>query len=59
MVELVCFRTPDMDGNYFSATDYTMLYQLAPNIQNAFEELDKALGEAREQIRDRLEKCRP
>jgi hypothetical protein len=36
------FSQPDIDGYYFTETEYAMLYGLAPNIQNAFEELDKA-----------------
>lgn len=54
LVELVCFRTPDIEGDYFSAADYTMLYQLAPNIQNAFEVLDDMLRDARDEIKQKL-----
>ena len=47
LVKLVYFSDPDIDGNYFSEADYAMLYGLAPNIQYAFEELNKAVAEGR------------
>jgi hypothetical protein len=56
LVKLICFGDPDIDGNYFGEADYAMLYQLAPNIQNAFEELDTAVAEARKAIKERIEK---
>jgi hypothetical protein len=56
LIELVCFKSPDMDGNYFSSADYSALYGLAPNIQNAFDLLDKRLMDARDLIRSRLKK---
>jgi hypothetical protein len=56
IIKLVCFSDPNIEGNFFSEAEYAALYQLAPNIQNAFEELDKALGNARDAIKDRLEK---
>jgi hypothetical protein len=55
LVKLVCFAEPDIDGNFFGEADYAMLYQLGPNIQNAFEELDKAVAEARQTITKRFE----
>lgn len=57
LVKLVCFCEPDMDGNYFREPDYAMLYGLGPNIQNAFEELDKAVAEARDAIKARIKKA--
>jgi hypothetical protein len=36
--------SPDIDGGYFSEAEYAMQYRLAPKIQNAFEELDTAVG---------------
>lgn len=54
LIKIVCFSEPDIDGNFFSEAEYSALYGLGPNIQNAFEELDKALGEAREAIKTRL-----
>jgi hypothetical protein len=56
LVKLVCFGDADIDGGYFSEGEYAMLYRLAPKIQNAFEELDKAVGEARDVIKQRMEK---
>ncbi len=55
-VELVCFTQPDMDGTYFKEADYRTIYAFAPNIQNAFDVLDKALADARDVIKARIEK---
>ncbi|WP_263353367.1 hypothetical protein [Acidicapsa acidisoli] len=55
-VELVCFTQPDIDGTYFEEVDYRAIYAFGPNIQAAFETLDKALGEARDEIKARLTK---
>jgi hypothetical protein len=55
-IEIICFCQPDIDGAYFSEADYHAIYPFAPNIQNAFEVLDKALSDAREEIKTRLEK---
>jgi hypothetical protein len=49
-IEVVCFTQPDIDGSYFSEREYRAIYRFAPSIQAAFETLDKALGEARDQI---------
>jgi len=57
LVKLICFSNPDIDGGFFTEAEYAMLYQLGPNIQNAFEELDKAVAEARDAIRDRLKRA--
>jgi len=54
LVKLVCFGEPDIDGNYLGEADYGALYGLAPNIQNAFEELDKAVSDARDIIKSRM-----
>jgi hypothetical protein len=43
-----------VDGNHFSEPESSGLYGLAPNIQYAFEGLDKAAAEAREVIRNRF-----
>jgi hypothetical protein len=43
-----------MDGDYFSEAEYSAFFGIAPSIQNAFEELDKAVAEAREMIKERL-----
>jgi hypothetical protein len=55
-VKLVCFCEPDIDGQYFSEADYAMLYRFGPNIQSAFEDLDKAVAEVRKIIKERIEK---
>jgi hypothetical protein len=55
-IEIVCFCQPDMDGAYFSEADYRAIYPLAPNIQNAFDVLDRALSDARDEIKARLQK---
>jgi hypothetical protein len=57
LVRLICFRDSDIDGGYFNEADYSMLYGLGPNIQNAFEQLDKAVAEARDLIKARMEKA--
>jgi hypothetical protein len=44
-------------AKYFSEADYAMIYRLAPNVQNAFEELDKSVAEARKVIRERLQRA--
>jgi hypothetical protein len=51
-----CFDQPEMYGTYFSDADYRAIYPFAPNIQNAFDLLDKARSEARKEIGDRLSK---
>jgi hypothetical protein len=38
------------------AQDYRGLFAIAPNVQYAFEELDKAVAEARELIKKRFPK---
>jgi hypothetical protein len=48
-----------MDGAYFSEADYRAIYPFAPNIQNAFDVLDKALSNARDEIKSRLGELRP
>ncbi len=54
LIKLVCFADPDIDGAFYTEAEYSALYKLAPNIQNTFEELDKALGEGQEEIKARL-----
>jgi len=54
LVSLVCFCEPDIDGNFLGEADYSALYGLGPRIQYAFEELDKAVSEAREAILVRI-----
>ena len=56
LVKLVCFAEPDIEGNFFSEADYSMLYGLAMKIQNAFEELDKAVAETRTEIKRKIKK---
>jgi hypothetical protein len=56
LVRIICFAEADIDGNYFAEADYSALYRLAPNIQNALDELDKAVGEARKAIKERMKK---
>jgi len=58
LVKLLCFSQADVNGNYFSEADYAALYRLAAKLQYAFEELDKAVAEARAAIKDRIEKER-
>ena len=53
----MCFGQQDIDGDYLSEAEYATLYRLAPNIQNAFEELDKAVAEAREEIKEHIRKA--
>jgi hypothetical protein len=55
-IDIVCFTQPNIDGTYFTERDYSAIYPFAPNIQHAFDELDKALAEARDQIKARIEK---
>ena len=57
LVKLVCFSEPDIDGNFFNEHEYVMLFRLGPNIQNAFEELDKTVVEARREIKERIKKA--
>ena len=59
LIRLVCFAEPNIDGKYFSEADYSALYGLAPKIQYAFEELDKAVAEARDMIRERIDRSPP
>jgi hypothetical protein len=54
LVKLICFAQPRPDGEYFSELDYQYLYGIAPNIQSAFEALNKAVMEAREDIKARI-----
>jgi hypothetical protein len=56
-VKLLCFSEPDIGGNFFNEAGVRDAIQVGPNIQNAFEELDRNLNEARESIRARLEKA--
>ncbi len=55
LIELICFAEPKPDGEYFSEVDYQMIFRIAPNIQAAFEALDKAFMEARDAIKIRIE----
>lgn len=57
LVELVCFTQPDSSGVYFNEMAYRYLYALAPNIQMAFEALEKSLGEAKAALKRRLEEA--
>lgn len=55
LINIVCFAEPNLDGRYYSEGDYGMLYRLAPNIQAAFEVIDKIIYECREAIKKRIE----
>ena len=55
LIELVCFMQPDPRGEYLNEAEYGALYGIAPNIQSALEALEKALGEARDVIKARIE----
>lgn len=50
----VAHNTASLLSPFRSTSVVVMVYRLAPNIQNAFEELDKAVAEARENIKERL-----
>jgi len=54
LIKLVCFAEPKPTGEYFSEADYAFMYGIAPNIQSAFEALDKAVMEARDDIKRRI-----
>jgi hypothetical protein len=55
LISIVCFIEPDIDGEYFSEMDYRALYQMAPNIQSAFEAADAAFADARTELRRKLD----
>lgn len=57
LIKLICFAEPNIEGEYFNEMEYRGMYALAPNIQNAFEALDDALGKAREAIKDRISRA--
>jgi hypothetical protein len=56
-IEIICFAKPDIDGKYLDEADYRAIYAFAPNIQHAFEELNKAIAEAREDIKERIKRA--
>ena len=55
LISIICFAEPDIDGCYLSEADYCTLYQLAPNIQYAFEIADEAFSAARKRLREKLD----
>jgi hypothetical protein len=56
LIALLCFAQPKPDGEYFTEADYRFLYGIASNIQSAFEALDRAVMEARKEIKAKLKK---
>jgi hypothetical protein len=59
-IELVCFTGPDMDGNYFTDVEHSARPTGWHRVSRVrFEELGKAFGEAREQIRKRIKRITP
>jgi len=48
-------RCDGIDGGYYSQAEYGYLYQLAPNIQRAFETADDTFAEARKQLKRKIE----
>lgn len=57
LIKLVCFAEPKPDGEYFTEADCRYLYSIAPNLQGAFEALNKAMVEAREEIKNKIKKA--
>jgi hypothetical protein len=53
-IEIVRFWQQNIDGAYFSEADYLAIYPFSPTMQSAFDVLDKALSDARDEIGDRL-----
>ena len=58
LISIVCFTEPNINGEYLKERDYSFLYQLAPNIQKAFETVDDALMMAREELKGKIENLR-
>jgi hypothetical protein len=56
LISTICFAEPNINGEYFSEADYGALYRLAPNIQHAFETVDKAVADAREELKRKIDK---
>ena len=56
LIKLIYFSEPKPDGEYFTEVDYQYLYRMAPNIQSAFEALNKAVVEARKEIKERIKR---
>src|ERR1017187_2599794 len=54
LISLVCFTEPDINGEYFSERENGFLYELAPNIQRAFEASDDAFIAARDEVKSRI-----
>jgi hypothetical protein len=55
LISIVCFAEPDIDGKYLSEGEYACLYQLAPNIQHAFEAADLVFSEVRKELQRKIE----
>jgi hypothetical protein len=59
LISIVCFMEPDVNGQYLHEREYGFLYQLAPNIQHAFEAADTAFIEARQNLKGKLDQPGP
>jgi len=55
LITLVCFTDADINGAYFTEREYGFLFQLAPNIQMAFEVASDAFATARKELQRKLE----
>jgi hypothetical protein len=54
LISIICFSDPDINGGYFNEREYGALYQLAPNIQKAFEAADEAFSIARQGLERKI-----
>ena len=50
-------QRPKRKGEFFGEADCRYLYSIAPNLQGAFEALNKAMVEAREEIKNKIKKA--
>lgn len=55
LISIVCFSEANIDGGYLSEREYGFLFQMAPNIQHAFEAVDTAISEERDILKRKLE----
>jgi hypothetical protein len=54
LISLVCFAEPDIDGGCFTERECGFLYQLAPNIQHAFEAADATFISAQDDLKRKI-----
>ncbi len=55
LVNIVCFTEADIDGKYLNEQEYSLLFSLAPNIQNALENVEKVIADVRKTLQERIE----